>query len=306
MPGRRRAAEGRMRGTEFIVHVRFELSHNGTHRRFYAAPPRLIARLSPCLALPAQHAGTAGLRRGADPLRHGRVLLPGALPAEPALPQGVHLVRQLHQFLLRQRVLEYGLDLVALYCAHRRVPAAAGARDGHAAEAAEQGQQLHLGHAAAAADDGSRHRGPDVEADDQPQFRGLVLSRRLHRAQRLSLGVEPLLGLVHGGARRHLGLHALHHDPAARRVALPAPTALRGRGARRRAFELRLLPHHLADADPLHHHGGAVPAARLHPAVRHHLCDDPGRPRQQAHGVSGRGLSAVLSSTPMSASRPHC
>ena len=93
--------------------------------------------------------------------------------------------------------------------------------------------------------------------------------------QRFPLGVEPLLGSVHGGAGRHLGLHAVHHDPAAGRAALPAPTALRGRGARRRAFEFRLLPHHLADADPLHHHGGAVPVARLHPAVRHHLCDRP-------------------------------
>ena len=41
---------------------------------------------------------------------------------------------------------------------------------------------------------------------------------------------------------------------------LPTP-AVRGGRARRRAGELRVLPHHPADADALHHHRGPVPHA---------------------------------------------
>ena len=117
--------------------------------------------------------------------------------------------------------------------------------------------------AAAAADDRARHRGPDVEADDQPEFRRAVLHDQPRRHPRFPLGVEPRVGAVHRRAGRHLGLHALHHDPAAGRLALAAPAALRGGRARRRAGELRVLPHHPADADAVHHHRRAVPPARF-------------------------------------------
>ena len=70
--------------------------------------------------------------------------------------------------------------------------------------------------------------------------------------------------------------------------------ALRGGSARRRAAQLRVLPHHAAHADALHHHRHAVPPARLDPAVRHHLCDDAGRSRRQAAGLPGPGLSRLL------------
>ena len=96
----------------------------------------------------------------------------------------------------------------------------------------------------------------------------------------------PSTRAVHRRAGRHLGLHALHHDPAAGRPALAADAAFRGGGARRRAAQLRLLPHHPADADALHPDRDAVPPARFHPAVRHHLRHDAGRPGRHAHSSS--------------------
>ena len=111
---------------------------------------------------------------------------------------------------------------------------------------------------------------------------------------------------VHRHPGRRLGLHAVHHDPAAGRPALAAAPAVRGGRARRRAGELRVLPHHPADADALHHHRGPVPDARQHPAVRHRLRHDPGRPRQRARCCSRSRPISTSSRTSTSAARPRC
>ncbi len=50
----------------------------------------------------------------------------------------------------------------------------------------------------------------------------------------------------------------------------------------------------LADADALYHHRSALPHAGRHPAVRHHLCHDPGGPGRPADGLPGPGLSRLL------------
>jgi multiple sugar transport system permease protein len=89
----------------------------------------------------------------------------------------------------------------------------------------------------------------DVEADDQPRLRHLQLLRAAAGLREHELGSSPDTALFTGRPGRTLGLHALHHDPAARGPALAAPAALRGGGARRRAALLRLLAHHPADAD---------------------------------------------------------
>ena len=114
------------------------------------------------------------------------------------------------------------------------------------------------------------------------------------RHHRLPLGLGTVDRPVHGHPGRCLGLHAVHHDPAAGRPALAAAPAVRGGRAGRRAGELRLLPHHPADADALHHHRRPVSDARQHPAVRHRLRHDPGRPRQRDAAVPGPGLSRLL------------
>src|SRR5438445_3172065 len=108
------------------------------------------------------------------------------------------------------------------------------------------------------------------------------------------MGFRSLNRAVHGRADRYLGLHALHDDPAARRIAVAAAAAVRGGSARRSAGKLRILPDHASDAGAVHHYGLAVPPARLDPAIRHHLRYDSGWPLRPADGVSGPGLSRIL------------
>ena len=134
-------------------------------------------------------------------------------------------------------------------------------------------------------------------------FSYLLVAGRHHR---LPLGLGTVERPVHGHPGRRLGLHAVHHDPAARRPALAAAPAVRGGRARRRAGELRLLPHHPADADALHHHRRAVPHAGQHPAVRHRLRHDPGRPRQRDRCCSRSRPISTSSRTSTSAARPPC
>ena len=74
-------------------------------------------------------------------------------------------------FLSRPRVLEHVSGFAALYRADGRPRAAARSRHRPAAAAADPFPQRRLDRAAAAADDGAGDRGPDVEADDQPEFR---------------------------------------------------------------------------------------------------------------------------------------
>src|SRR5437660_576376 len=108
------------------------------------------------------------------------------------------------------------------------------------------------------------------------------------------MGFRSVNRAVHGRAGRYLGLHALHDDPAARRIAVAAAAAVRGGSARRSAGKLRVLPDHASDAGAVHRYGLAIPPARLDPAIRHHLRHDAGRPRRPADGVSGPGLSRIL------------
>src|SRR5579872_6229726 len=109
------------------------------------------------------------------------------------------------------------------------------------------------------------------------------------------MGLRSFHRAAYRNAGRYMGLYALHHDPAAGRVAVAAATALRGGGARRRSGDFRILSHHASNAGAVYHHGVAVPPARLDPAVRHHLRDDAGRSRRPPDGVSGAGLSRILS-----------
>src|SRR5262245_8010614 len=109
------------------------------------------------------------------------------------------------------------------------------------------------------------------------------------------MGLRPFNGAPHGHACRCLGLHAVHHDPAAGGVALAAQGAIRSSSSRRGAAELRLLPDHFANAASLYHHRLALQAARFHPAIRHHLFDDARRAGRPAHGLPGAVLSRILS-----------
>ena len=103
-------------------------------------------------------------------------------------------------------------------------------------------QQRAIDSTDAAANGRSRHRVLDVAADDPSRLRHLQLLPRGDRDHDFRLGVRTLLGPVHRRPGRRLGLHALHHDPAARGSALAAAPAVRGGRARRRAGELRLFP----------------------------------------------------------------
>src|SRR6185437_6139847 len=109
------------------------------------------------------------------------------------------------------------------------------------------------------------------------------------------MGVRPKHRFVHRGARRRLGLHALHNDFASRWLALLADTAVRSRGVGRCSKAVRLLSDHAADADALHHHSRTVPDARFDQAIRHHLSDDPGRTGRYAACLPGPRLSRLLS-----------
>src|SRR6202044_1689888 len=73
-----------------------------------------------------------------------------------------------------------------------------------------------------------------------------------------------------------------------------AATTFRGGGTGWRAADLRLLSHSSADAAAIRADGDAVPHARQHPAIRHHLCDDAGRTGRHADGVPDPVLFAGL------------
>ena len=69
-----------------------------------------------------------------------------------------------------------------------------------------------------------------------PNFGILSYLRQPARLHRFPMGLRPVDGAVHGRAGRHLGLHAVHHDPAAGR---PALAAARSRSRRRRSTACR-------------------------------------------------------------------
>ena len=217
------------------------------------------ARALPYLLIAA---GAAGLHRHPGAVRHRRLVFAAALQPEPADAARLHLVRALYRSCSRARafwntvwvsllyaVLTVGVELllglgIALLLR----------RSTWLNNTLSIALLLPLMVAPAIAV-------PDVEADDASRISASsAISLVAARHHRFPLGLGPVERAVHGHPRRCLGLHALHHDPAARRPALAAAPAVRGGRARRRAGELRLLPHHPADADALHHHRGAVPA----------------------------------------------
>ena len=70
------------------------------------------------------------------------------------------------------------------------------------------------------------------------------------RGCRFQVGVEPVVGAVHGHSGRCLGLHAVHHGAAAGGAAVVAAAAVRGGRAGRSSAAVRVFPDHAPMLSP--------------------------------------------------------
>ena len=119
-------------------------------------------------------------------------------------------------------------------------------------------QQRHLHRSPHASDDGTRHRCPHVEADDEPRLRCVELVDLACGIDRFQVGVEPAFGDVHCRSGGYLGLHALHDDPASCGATLASAAAVRSGATGWRQCGVRLSADYLANADALPLHRSSV------------------------------------------------